>query len=139
MALTSKQLVGQLQARLVAIDSQIAALQEERALLTGATAGLRRGAKRKAAFKKVRTAAPKAGKKAKPNSHSAQAVAQYGRRLRDALKAKDSAGVQEYTGKLKKAGKLGLAKLKELTSRKPKGKKGKVSVKEAADRLLDTK
>ena len=59
MALTSKQLVAQLQGRLSAIDAQIVALQEERALLTGATAGLRRGTKRKAALKQVRKATGK--------------------------------------------------------------------------------
>jgi|HubBroStandDraft_5_1064220.scaffolds.fasta_scaffold03652_3 hypothetical protein len=133
MALTSKQLVAQLQTRLSAIDSQIIALQKERELLTGATAGIRRGTKRKAALKKVRTAASKAGKKGKANPNSPQAMAQYGRRYSDAVKAGDGKQAAEYAAKLNKTA-YGKNKLKELKAKsgKPRAKKAKASAQAAA-------
>lgn len=54
MALTTKKVVGWLQARLAEIDSQLAALQDEKAYLKGATSGLYRGAKRKATIKELK-------------------------------------------------------------------------------------
>jgi len=53
MALTTKKVVRWLKARIAEIDSQLAALQDEKAYLKGATTDLHRGANRKATIKQL--------------------------------------------------------------------------------------
>jgi hypothetical protein len=65
--------------------------------------------------------------------HSPQAVSQFGRRYKEAIKARDTARAREFETKLNKAGAIGKAKLKEireaLMSRKSKPKAKAVSKK----------
>jgi hypothetical protein len=101
MALTTKKVVGWLQARLAEIDSQLAALQDEKAYLKGATSGLHRGAKRKTKLKELTK-----GKKKSLSAASRKRISVARKKAWAEVKKlglKDLAGLKAYKAKHAKA------------------------------------
>jgi hypothetical protein len=130
MPMTTSNLVKQVRERLQQIDAELERLQAERAELKAAVSG---------EASRPRTIARKPGKRTKGKGGiSPQAVSQFGRRYKEAIKAGDTARAKEFETKLNRAGAMGKAKLKEireaLTSHKskPRAKKKAASPTQAA-------
>lgn len=119
MAIKTSNLVRQVRERLQQIDAELERLQAERAELKAAVSG---------EATKPRTIPRKPVKRSK-GGISPQAVSQFGRRYKEAIKARDTARAKEFETKLNRVGAMGKAKLQEIraaltfSKSKPKAKK----------------
>lgn len=133
MQTTTRNLAKQLRERLQQIDAELERLQAERAELKAAVSG--------EASKPSRIARKPVKRSKGKGGISPQAVSQFGRRYKEAIKARDTERAKEFETKLNRAGAMGKAKLKEireaLTSRKSKPKAKAASKKASKPKVAE--